>query len=399
MSGVMISRKELIKANISRLLELVDKQPRTNSKVDNIGYIFLIDKKQSNILKKLPKGKRRVLYINSPSFISNIEAFYSIIYNVRKKICEIRYDIDSIKNLERVLQAILVYLPRDVILWTGIISPEYYENYILIGFNNPYITKISPLGYRFNQEGIAFMKLNMPSESISKTTVRNKLKYATDQKFGYHCKIYAKFTPKALKFLKKINSSVVMVENKKLKEKELAGSLRVSEVNNINGKIVFELSPDSKSIKSGAEEEVDAVWSRYNFHTHPKKAYINHNVKNGWPSSQDYVGFVQLKNHTIFHTVVTLEGIYIISFSPEWDGDPNKINQRRILNDYDIDHKEDITFEKYTEIINNKKYNGKQLFIVKYMPWNRASQIFPIFYAKTNGSCLATDQNFNIVQK
>ena len=36
------------------------------------------------------------------------------------------------------------------------------------------------------------------------------------------------------------------------------------------------------SVKSGHEEEVDAVVSRYNFHTHPKHCYINNNVTNGW---------------------------------------------------------------------------------------------------------------------
>ena len=65
------------------------------------------------------------------------------------------------------------------------------------------------------------------------------------------------------------------------------------------------------SLISGIEEEVDAVLNRYNFHTHPREAYIRNNVVKGWPSAQDYLGFIDLDGNTIFHSVITLEGVYI----------------------------------------------------------------------------------------
>ena len=178
-----------------------------------------------------------------------------------------------------------------------------------------------------------------------------------------------------------------------------SSGLAFSKTNNITkkiDKIIFELSPDPKSVKSGDTEEVDAVWSRYNFHTHPKKAYENHGVVRGWPSSQDFVGFLSLENQTIFHTVVTLEGIYVISLSPEWKGKLNDINKKYIRKHYDIDHLTNITFDQYINDINAKKYKGQQLFEVKFLDWNKATDIFPVYFSKTKNKCLATEEMFKI---
>ena len=160
--------------------------------------------------------------------------------------------------------------------------------------------------------------------------------------------------------------------------------------------MIFELSPDPKSVKIGDEEEVDAVWSRYNFHTHPKKAYENHGVVRGWPSSQDFVGFLELDNETIFHTVVTLEGIYIISLSSEWKGKLKDINKKYISKHYDIDHESQITFDQYIDKINAKKYKGSQLFDVIFLTWKKASETFPVYFAKTKDKCLATEEVFKM---
>ena len=44
-------------------------------------------------------------------------------------------------------------------------------------------------------------------------------------------------------------------------------------------------------------ESVDVIDTRYNFHTHPKEAYINHNCDLGWPSTDDLITF------TFFYTL------------------------------------------------------------------------------------------------
>ena len=379
MHGLLINRKVLVKHNLKELLNISGTPPKTN---DDIGIIFLMPISQYNDLLRNPN---QLLYIQSKSFIQNIKGSYFIVYNKDKKICELRDNIDDKKYLKDIINSIGEYMPSDVIIWTGIIPVNMSESYIKAGFGNPHIVDHSPLKHSFNESGVAFLLKNN-GEKVSETSTRNKLIHASTQS-GKACNIYSRFTPEAVKYLQNINLN---------SSKELAGSLIVSNVNKYDEQLVFELSPDPSSSLEGNEEDVDAVWSRYNFHTHPKKAYENHGVTRGWPSSQDFVGFLQLKNHTIFHTVVTLEGIYVISLSPEWSGDINSINKKQILKQYDIDHRKKITFNKYVDMINNKKYKGVQLFVIKFLPWNNATVKFPVFYAKTGNKCLATEETFKI---
>jgi hypothetical protein len=381
MPGLLIDRKKLVKYKLNKLLDISGKKPKTT---DNIGIVFIIPNKQHN---SLLDGDEKLSYIKSTIFTNSIQASYFIIYNVEKKICEIRENVTNQKHLNYILKSIEEYLPNDITIWLGVVPIENSENYIKAGFDNPHIADHSPLKHSFKTQGVAFSKGNNTYKKISEKSVRNELIHASTQT-GSLCNIYACFTPTTIRYLQKINNPSTT--------KELSGSLVVSNVIKNGDKLVFELSPDPSTEKTGEEEEVDAVWSRYNFHTHPKKAYENHGVTRGWPSSQDYVGFLQLNNHTIFHTVVTLEGIYIISLSPEWSGNVNNIDKKYILKHYDIDHKNKITFSKYVDIINKKTYKGVQLFVVIFLPWNKSTDIFPVFYAKTGNKCLATEEAFKL---
>lgn len=388
MPGILVDIKDIYKYNMNRLLNKIVTFESNNS-TNSIGIIFIISLKEFIYVNELTKGRKTVDYINSEKFINNIECVYYVIYNIPNKLCEIRGLIEDRSHLKDVIKSVFNYLPKDVIIWTGIITTESSHIYIEEGFSHPYKCDRSPLGFKFKNIGIAFIKRNTNVYKLSKSSIKNKIKYLdTDDTNSLKCNIYARFTYKTIKYLKKLNNTKY--------DTELSGSLIVCKVLIENGKIVFNLCSDPNSLIYGFEEEVDAVWSRYNFHTHPKKAYENHGVKNGWPSSQDYIGFLELKNHTIFHTVVTLEGIYIISLSEEYDQDINKINRKYILKNYDINHLDDITPEKYIKQVNSIKYKGQQLFDVRYMNWKNAIQIFPVFFQKTNGNCLITDDTFNI---
>ena len=387
MPGLLVDRKVLVKHKLKKLLDISGPAPKTK---DDVGVIFLIPDKQYNDLVELKKGDEKLSYIQSTSFVNSIRDSYFIVYNKKKKICEIRGHIDNPEHLNSILESITTYMPDDVTVWAGVIPIEKSNHYIKAGFDNPHIVDHSPLKHTFNRSGVAFSMGNR-DKKVSETSVRNKLIHASTQT-GSLCNIYARFTPKAISYLKKINNPSV--------KKELAGALTVSNVSkDTDDKLVFELSPEPHTEKIGDDENVNAVWSRYNFHTHPKKAYENHGVTRGWPSSQDYVGFLQLNNHTIFHTVVTLEGIYVISLSPEWKGDVSKVNKKYVLEHYDIDHKDKISFSKYVEIINKKRYKGSKLFVVKFMPWNKSTGTFPVFYAKTGNKCLATEEAFKMYEK
>ena len=387
MYGIFINKKDLHKYNMNILLKKTSQI--YGNKNESLGIIFVVSLTDFTLLNKLPKGQKRVDYMNSDNFVNIIMGVYYIIYNEKNKICEIREHINNQSHLKAVVKSILTYLPENVTIWIGPVKPEKSGIYIEEGFSHPYKCSKSPLGFNFKNTGLAFIKNN--SHRLDHSSIKNKLKYLEiDWNNISKCMIYIRFNPETILFLKKINRTQA--------DKELSGSLVVSKITtkDSGGKIVFELSSNPNSIISGQEEEVDAVWSRYNFHTHPKKAYKNHGVKNGWPSSQDYVGFLELKNHTIFHTVVTLEGIYIISISSEWTENINKINKKIILKDYDVNHLTKISPPDYIKQINEKKYKNKKLFDVKYMDWTQTTQIFSIFFEKTNGNCLVTDDTFDI---
>ena len=386
MPGLLIDMKVLIKYKLNNLLNFIGSPPKTS---DDIGIVFIVSKHQYDFLHTIKKRYEQISYIRSDSFLKNIYKFYFVVYSENKKICEIRDQIDDSNHLSDIIDSLIIYLPEDITIWTGIVDINKSDIYINVGFDNPHISDKSPLNYKFSSSGIAFSKPNNLNNKIDKTTVRNKL-YYTYQQLGDNCNIYSRFTPKTVKYLKHINNP--QTKN----QRELSGALTVSKVVKIDDKIVFELSPNPQSVKIGDVEEVDAVWSRYNFHTHPKIAYDNHGVVRGWPSSQDFVGFLSLDNETIFHTVVTLEGIYIISLSPEWKGKINSINKKYVYKHYDIDHRTKISFEQYVDDINSKKYKGKQLFVVIFLNWKNATNIFPVYYSKTNDKCLATEESFKI---
>lgn len=329
-------------------------------------------------------------------FIYNYESINSIYYLLYKekneyKIGELSYIED--KHIKPILESISRYFPKDIILWSGIIPQEQYKTYIENDFNHPYKCNKSPLGNKVMNPGIAFIWQKEDIEALDKKSIENTINFLKKVPLSYKnnskCNIYARFTPEAIKYLKDINSQDTS-------DIELSGSLLVKKVSYIDGIIVHELYSNPKSVIKGEKETVDAVWSRYNFHTHPIKAYNNNRVKKGWPSSQDYVGFLDLNNNTIFHTVVTIEGLYIISISQEWKGNTEKIDRHFVLEHYNISHNSKHSFQEYVDSVNDIKYKGTRLFVVKFMPWNKASDIFPVFYEKTDNVCLATDKVFDI---
>jgi hypothetical protein len=201
------------------------------------------------------------------------------------------------------------------------------------------------------------------------------------------CYLYVRLNPKAIKKLKDLIKSPKNT-------KELSGSFIESEKRSPNGQKILELSVNNNSIIGGVADEVDAVWSRYNFHTHPKQAYKLYNVTRGWPSGKDFAGFIQLDHHTILHIVATLEGIYTISFNPNFNYTGN-IDDIYVSKKYDISHKRKLTFKKYCRLINRTNYKNKgPLFYVKYMPWDNASQILKIAFKPTKQICASTEKSF-----
>ena len=383
MPGLLVDRQDLVNHKLNALLNIPKNYPHTR---ENIGIVFLIPLHQYNLLLQTGDKKK---YMNSDKFIKSIYGSYFVVYRKNKKICELRDDIDK-KHLSDVVTAIHAYSPNDIVIWSGVISledkkhDEKVSKYIENGFDNPHITMQSPLNHEYKTKGVAFY-----NNKRGNKFVMNKLQHMYKQyaKKGNGCSIYIRFSKKTVLYMKKINRK---------NQKELAGSLIAKKVIKNKGLLVFELYPNPESVINGEEEDVDAVWSRYNFHTHPKKAYDNNGVVNGWPSSQDYVGFLGLNGHTVFHTVITLEGVYIISLSSEWGGKMSDIDKSYVYKHYNIDHKEKLSFEGYVKLINEKTYKGRRIFDVKFLKWSNATKVFSINYEKTSGMCLATEDMYKM---
>ena len=103
-------------------------------------------------------------------------------------------------------------------------------------------------------------------------------------------------------------------------QKEVGGAFKLESPKYINDIFVWQVKKENSKIVYGSEESVNGIDSRYNFHSHPREAYIRHKVSVGFPSGPDFVAFLLnvFKNNCVFHSVVTIEGIYIIYINSFW---------------------------------------------------------------------------------
>ena len=127
------------------------------------------------------------------------------------------------------------------------------------------------------------------------------------------CEAYCSFNRDTLDYLyKSINDDT---------SNEISGKLLINHSYQLDNKIIFEVILEETDIKKGESIEADTITSRYNFHTHPVKAYTHYNCELGWPSKDDYIifimSFLHKKSPTMFHWVCTKEGIYVLTIPKE----------------------------------------------------------------------------------
>ena len=363
---------------------LLNKVSYINRKIYT-GLILIIPKYYFQKLNQKSKGVERLKYINNVDFVNNIYSSCYIYYNKNKKICEILNPPYFI--LEYVLNSILFNLPSNILISISFDTFDKYsiKNAIKLGFKHPYICSFGPSGIKNDISRLCMYKNN--NISINEDNIKyieNEVEYILENfKEKEFCRLIIKFDKNTILFLKNL-CMMGNTENKDntISQKEIAGSLKIIPHNKF-----FFIYVNKDSIDHGEEEGVSVTKSIYNFHTHPKEAYERHKVKNGWPSSQDYIGFLDaVKNFkTIFHLVITLEGIYIISIGKDFlTKDINNLNiDNFILKNYDF-FKRKITIETYIRKINNIKYKNKHLFVVKFINWEDIQkEEIPIFYKKT----------------
>ena len=344
------------------------------------GLIVVIAPNLLEQLKKKKLGRSRIDFFNSHSFQSQIKKMYPLFYDYRKKIVYLlprKYN-----NFPVVLSALFAGFDQDAVIKVAIPfdKKRAIDQFLANGFGEPRITN----------NKLILCRENKPLSKIDHVSAKHRVTDVLSHSNKKVCSINVQITKKALKFLKKASKiGITINKNGKKSQKELTGELYVGKIVKKGGKIVHLIELDHGSVSSGEEEEVDVEGTRYNFHSHPKEAYVRHSVDKAWPSQTDYLGYLYLGNDTILHCVATLEGLYALSFGSYWVNNLKNVSTSFVENNYHIDHKEHYTPQEYCRKICAIKYKNHPIFRVQFFPWKSAGRIFSVNYAKTNETCVA----------
>lgn len=193
--------------------------------------------------------------------------------------------------------------------------------------------------------------------------------------------MYIKIEKNSINMLKNTPfSKCTLNVNKSCTQKEMAGALNVL---NVNDRGIYTIGIDKNSVIYGTEEGVKIVNGKYNFHSHPKEAYIKYEVEDGIPSAQDYIGYMSsvYSNNSRCHFVAAIEGLYIISISKDFTlySDikniiEDKIGKNKLYEFIKKKYNENkIKYNRvsdYVKIINKIRYNSRRIFKVKFYKWN-----------------------------
>jgi len=361
------------------------------------GLLLVLENDIVENLAELKPGQDRVNYIETDQFIENIIQHYYVMYNPKRAICIIGSDCEN--YLPKILTALFTGLPAETLIWVSIdLESKNFttilDTFVSNGFNSPYVTTLSPM-YGDISPSAALIRQNIPSDPDTSEATLNSVLYAIEQykSDDQSCYLYAKLSPRAIGFLQEASKLGVVVEKDGSKsQKELTGELYVKDVLRQDDKFVYLIDIDKSSVESGDEENVDVSATRYNFHSHPHEAYVRHSVDKAWPSVTDFLGYHRLGASTIFHCVATIEGAYVMSFSPYWGSRLNKVNRKFIDKNFEIDHKEPYTPEQFVHKINNILYKGHPIFELRYFSWDKADTIFKVFFPQTGSSCLPSEK-------
>lgn len=339
---------------------------------------------------------------------------------------------------EAVLDTLLSQLPNSTTLWLGIhIDNQHFENvaalYSKFGFTAPFMSDSDPFG---NIQAFLFLSLSRLNDyidplSIDRESTLNEILYTITQykkaSDGSPCIINAYFNKSYAKWLRKLSlSASTLNPDGSITQKEVGGAFVIEKPkkSNIKDQFVWEITFDkNKGINVTNEESVVLMVGRYNFHTHPRALYNKYKVTIGTPSGPDYVAFLKsvLLSGTVFHCVISVEGIYIIYINPYWTTHMKELvfNIKAvgiplyefISSNFEIPFniryviKNDIiaVTRLYIDIINNKVVfdNKPPIFKVSFLSWEEVDNtaIIHIPYPIMFSQCFATELSTNSLLK
>ena len=388
--------------DLSLLKERTKPFPQTKLK---LGLILLILKEQRQLLESIPSGVKRISYINTPVFVEAIQGYAYVIYDEKKKVCEIgqKYGV----SLDQLSEEILGVFPNDSLIWSGasIEDVQFSEQVLELlssGFEAPHVSNKSPSGIPFSSYGLCLVKHNDNRDRVR--CGLKKVEYVLLQ-FAHKvssCQALVKLTPDTVRYLRDLQRiGSTLNKDGTITQKEIAGNL---ECKVVDDNFVHHLSIDYDSLISGEEEGVPIAPGLYNFHSHPYQAYKKHKVKVGWPSAQDYVGYLIafLEDNTILHMVTSIEGVYIISMTKYWLKYKAKLSRRVatfILENYNFCGVKDKDPLWYVRTVNTIKYEGYPLFRAQYSPWHEATEPFRVEYKKDKENCFVEEKTYKYYQQ
>lgn len=402
MNHILIDYDNIIKPNeLPTLIGRIGVAPDT---VHMIGLVLCLNEPVLKQLNSIELGNERVSFMNSQEFVDAIYDFSYLIYNKNKGVCGI-VGLEKMHMLEHVVDSAMSGIPNDVYLTIGVsITDSELTNcvreFIKNGFCNPYICRSNTVGHVYKDYGICFFRANtLLDNQTNIDEVNDDISYVINEykkNKVQNCKMSVVLSDKVIPFLKQIcHTGSTFNNDGSISQKEAAGSLVVS---SIDSELVHQMDVDRNTIVSGEEEGVSVSRGLYNFHSHPREAYERNNVKYGWPSAQDYYGFLSsfLNNNTIFHIVVTIEGVYILSITNEWIRRGSKLKNMKdfIFDNYSFKGSEK-TIPWYIHHVNSIVYKKDPIFNVIYLPWANADTEFTVSFLKDGDNCFAREETLN----
>ena len=332
-------------------------------------------------LKSLPRGLNRLLFINTHEFLSLIQDF--CLFNYSDNLIKVFFTDSNIQYLSMYFHALLT-IPSNPVIVTSInpsdIHTPLFKALLIEGISSVYMCHSTEMClYRDN---------NTPFEHFIDMDRVNYVINSTQQN---SCNLTMKFDKATAKFLKTLSKTGhTLDKNGKLTQKEIGGSLRL-----LKDTIILK----AESVTTGDKEGIDIDHDIYNFHSHPEEAYINHSTHIGWPSCQDYLGFLGsvININAIMHVVATIEGVYIMSLAKEWTTVTKshlKKQTKYIRKNYNIAYKQAKTPAEYIDIIHSIP---QRIFIITFLTWKDAiaGKRFKVDFSKTDNNCVLNITDLN----
>jgi hypothetical protein len=356
----------IIKNNLHTLMSRLSIPPKQK------GYrrAIVIRTNDINRLNSIRDPQQRLQFLDSNEFsINNTSLLYC-----NGDLCEMHNITDS-----DMIPFITSSVNSNATFWVSVRSDDrdIINQLISQGFTSPFTCRISPFHTNVSDNTICMLKAPGSLSSDFNMTINDVDHVTFQQQDRSTCNITAHFTPDTVEYLREIP-----MQN----GTEIAGAMKISGNQRVGDKVIYDIEVNQNSIVKGENELVQVLNEKYNFHTHPRDAYIRNGVNHAWPSDHDYLGFLKavFYSNSIFHVVATLEGVYIISIAPAYAGDIHKIKSQQdyIEQVYKIPHSSFKSPQEYIEHVNQLK-----IFTVVYFSWEDATSQFTVYYPKTNGGC------------